>query len=88
MKDKAQSKWGCIKVFVCVCACGCRGEGKVCMCSFCMHVRAYVSFVRVLNQYLHSACQLSWVSQFGRMFFFSCVNDVCKGIYSICTVCM
>lgn len=30
-----------------------------------MHVcRAYAVYVCVLNQYLHSACRLSWVSQF------------------------
>ena len=37
----------------------------------CMHVcRAYAPYVCVLNQYLHSACRLSWVSQFDKMFCF------------------
>lgn len=43
------------------------------MCPVCMHVccaRAYVAYVHVLNQYLHLACRLSWVSQFDRIFFF------------------
>lgn len=35
-----------------------------------MHVcRAYAVYVRVLNQYLHSACRLSWVSQFAMSLF-------------------
>lgn len=56
------------------------------MCPVCMHVcraRAYVAYVHVLNQYLHLACRLSWVSQFDRIFFFFVphVDDVCKSIY-------
>lgn len=53
------------------------------MCS-CLYARVHacVLYVRVLNQYLHSACHFSWVSQFDRMFFSPCVNDVCK-VYTV-----
>lgn len=61
---------------------------KARMCPVCMHVcraRAYVAYVHVLNQYLHLACRLSWVSQFDRVFFFFFwvphVDDVCKSIH-------
>lgn len=33
--------------------------------------RAYLPFVRVLNQYLNSACRLNWVSQFDGILLFA-----------------
>lgn len=60
---------------------------KKCVCvPVCMHVcraRAYVPYVRVLNQYLHSACHPSWVSQFDRIFFHMLTMYVKVYMYSL-----
>lgn len=82
------------KIARCMCVCIksviARKEKNKCVCvSVCMHVcraRAYVPYVRVLNQYLHSACCLSWVSHFDRIFFHMVVMYVKVYMYSLFTV--
>lgn len=62
MDDKAQSKWGCVKVCVSVC-----GEGSECTCSF-LYARVCICTVRLCTEsVLAFSMPSELVSQFGRV---------------------